>query len=190
MTIQKHLLTVQEFEQIVSRPENAERRLELIDGELVEMSPRLTHGLTASVVHGEIYVFLKQHPIGRVMFEVDHFMPDDPLNTRRPDVSYISNARLPLERDQFIPFMPDLAVEVKSPTNYVGGKEGLREKAGYYLRNGTRLVWLIYPDSETAEICTLNTDGTLHTQPVPPDGSLNGADVLPGFQLPLRDLFA
>jgi Uma2 family endonuclease len=185
MTQQK-LMMVDEFLYLITLPDYAERRLELIDGEVVEVSPKLNHGLNSSVIHGEVYIFLKDKPIGRVMFEVDHYLPDDKKNTRRPDVSYISNERLvPLDENDAVPLMPDLAVEVKSPSNYITGLEGLREKARYYLANGSRLVWLVYPDKRIVEVYTADSADILTEKDV-----LDGGDVLPGFKLPVKAIFS
>jgi len=187
---QKQLYTVEQFETFIHLPENEDRLFELIDGEIIEVSPKLRHGMAASVLHGHIFTYLQQNPIGRVAIEVDHQLPQDERNFRRPDISYISAARLAdLDLDANIPFMPDLAVEVKSPSNYVKGIRGLREKALYYLENGSQLVWLIYPEGETAEICTRAADGTIRIAPLDRAGVLDGGEVLPGFRLPLKDVF-
>jgi Uma2 family endonuclease len=191
MTLQvKQFHTVSDFEAYRRLPENADRLFELIDGEIVEVSPRLRHGRAASTIHGHIFMYLQQNPIGEVMFEVDHQLPDDEDNARLPDVSYVTNERLAMiDPDNPVPFMPDLAVEVKSPSNYVKGLRGLREKALYYLSNGSRLVWLVYPDRETAEACTIDDDGGIQFIPLSKSDVLEGADVLPGFSLPLKTVF-
>ena len=65
----------------------------------------------------------------------------------------------------------------------------LRRKALIYLNNGTRLVWILYPARNSAEICRLGRGGRFQTQTVESDGMLDGEDVLPGFELELRQLF-
>ena len=82
--------------------------------------------------------------------------------------------------------MPDLAVEIKSPSNTMAE---LRRKSAIYLDNGAQLVWLIKPMKRIAEICRLGEDGRLQTQTVEGDDTLYGEDVLPGFELELRLLF-
>jgi Uma2 family endonuclease len=78
--------------------------------------------------------------------------------------------------------MPDLAVEVKSPSDSV---RQLREKAEYYLQHGTRLVWLIFPAQRIIEVYTLDEVEILIE-----GDSLTGGDVLPGFSMPVADVFA
>ncbi len=64
-----------------------------------------------------------------------------------------------------------------------------RRKALIYLDNGTQLVWLINPMGRIAEVCRLGEDGQFETQTVGINGKLDGEDVLPGFELELRQLF-
>lgn len=186
MVVLRKLTTYHEFEQITNLPENEDRLLELINGEIVETMPKVTHGLVASRVQGWIFVYLLQNPIGEVMVEVDHKLVDDDENTRRPDVSFISHERFaPIDPNANVPFMPDLAVEVKSPSNYYTGQEGLREKAAYYLAHGSKLVWLVDTDKKQVEVHSVGESPRTITN----DGALDGGEVLPGFTLSLSDLF-
>lgn len=88
--------------------------------------------------------------------------------------------------DSFVNFMPDLAVEISSSNHPVSQ---MRRKAPIYLKNGTRLVWIIDPDTEGAEVCRID-DEQVVTDSVSADGKLDGEDVLPGFELELRQLFS
>jgi Uma2 family endonuclease len=81
-----------------------------------------------------------------------------------------------------VPEMPDLAVEVKSPDDSL---KLLRDKAHYYLANGTRLVWLVIPEKRLVEVYTPDDEQILTEE-----DTLSGEDVLPGFTLPVRDIFA
>ena len=83
--------------------------------------------------------------------------------------------------------MPDIAVEVKSPTNTLAE---LRRKAAIYLQHGTQLVWIIIPDQRSAEVCRLDASGEIQTEFMGEDGKLSGEPVLPGFRLELSTLFA
>ncbi len=77
--------------------------------------------------------------------------------------------------------MPDLAVEVQSP----GQNDKLMvDKARYYLDNGTRMVWLIYPEKNLVEVLTAD-DRQLLTPPQ----MLSGGDVLPDFAFDISKLF-
>jgi Uma2 family endonuclease len=169
----------------LERPENADRKFELINGVIVEeMSPNFEHGKTIARIVAPLTIFVDANDLGEVAVEVDHYTPPDKFNTRRPDIEFISNERLAqFDPTGFVPLMPDLAIEVKSPTNT---PEELRQKAAYYLQNGSRMVWLFYPEAQAA---------TVHTQANPAgqtfgiNDTLDGGDVLPGFKLPLKAVF-
>jgi len=79
--------------------------------------------------------------------------------------------------------VPDLAVEVISKRNTPGE---MRRKLRDYFLSGVRLVWLIYPKTQTAEVYRAPD----RKKRVGKTGSLDGEDVLPGFRLPLSELFA
>ena len=82
--------------------------------------------------------------------------------------------------------MPDLAVEVLSPSNTL---PELRRKAEVYLRHGTALFWLVNPDDKTIEVWRLDDEETT-SETVGPGGALDGESVLPGFRLELDALFS
>lgn len=79
--------------------------------------------------------------------------------------------------------MPDLAVEIKPPSDTING---MRETAAYYLANGSRLVWVIYPEHRLVEVYRPNEDvEILNAKQI-----LSGHDVLPNFELPIAEVFA
>lgn len=186
MLIDNQLHTVEAFEQIADEPENSERLLELINGEIVEKVPTEEHGIIVVNISTSIKLYLKQHSGGRVGTEIRHRAVGDKYNARLPDVSVRLGIDNPVVTQGSVMQMPDLAVEIKSPTDT---PREMREKAVYYLRNGTQLVWLVYPASRTVEVCTLDSDDNLQVETVGSDSKLNGAAVLPGFELPLSDVF-
>lgn len=177
------LYTVDEFEAFSGRPENRERHFELIHGEIVEKPmPTEEHGIIIYTLSGEIYIFLKTNPIARAEIEVRYKMPLDGHNSRQPDLSVMLDTQTPVVRKGPVPRMPDLAVEVKSPDDKF---KDMRDKAEYYLANGTRIVWLIYPQERLVEIYRPNKDSQILNE----THLLDGEDVLPGFALAIRDLF-
>ena len=89
---------------------------------------------------------------------------------------------MPVVRKGAVPQMPDLAVEIKSPTD---STIELREKAIYYLKNGAQLVWLVYPEKQQVEVHTAESVQTLDSGAI-----LHGDPLLPDFRLPVKDVFA
>ncbi len=82
--------------------------------------------------------------------------------------------------------MPDLAVEIQSPSNTLAE---LRRKAAVYLEHGTEIVWLVLPARLGVEVWRAGADGEPESEFLGQDGSLSGERVLPGFRLELRRLF-
>jgi len=176
------LYSLVEFEALLNQPENSNRLLELIDGKLVEKMPTQQHGLVASNINRELGNYAIKHKNGRPGIEVRHRAIDDDRNSRLPDVSFTcANVRL-IDQGS-VTGMPDLAVEIKSPADTI---TQMRETAAYYLANGSRLVWLVYPNLRMVEVYRPNADvEILDAQQV-----LVGHDVLPGFALSVADVFA
>lgn len=188
MEVKKRLYTVKDLYELKGWDGTRDRKYELIDGELIEMSPtNLLHQWLASEISAEIRNFAKRHDLGFVGVEGGFSPIDDRHSLRAPDVAFVCKDRMPQPLPQtFAGFMPDLAVEIKSPSNTMAE---LREKAAWFLQHGTRLFWLVLPDRAAAEVCREGDDGTVDFEFVGPDGSLSGENVLPGFELELRTLF-
>lgn len=53
-------------------------------------------------------------------------------------------------------------------------------------KQALRLIWLVYPSSQTVTVYRSLHDIRVYTR----EDTLSGEDVLPGFTLPLRDIFA
>lgn len=180
--IPEHLVTADEFENFVDLPENSERLLELINGAIVEKMPTQEHGFIAGNIITAINIFAKPKRLGRAAVEARHRVPEDSINARMPDVSFTS-AQQPMVTRGSVMYMPDLAVEIQSPGDTV---KMMREKATYYLANGARLVWLIYPRKHFIEAYSLDADVEILLE----GDTLTGGNVLPGFALPVSEVFA
>jgi len=78
--------------------------------------------------------------------------------------------------------VPDLAVEVVSESN--SAREVI-QKVVDYLRGGSRLVWVVYPDVKQVHVYTDLTSARILTELA----ELDGGDLVPGFRLSLTELF-
>jgi len=181
VAIQKKTYTYAEYADIISRPENANRILELIDGELVEKDRGFAPSEIAATAAFYIVQYVMGHHTGYVTGADGGYILDDD-NTFIPDVGYISKARLPKRPSREAPVAPDLAVEVKSPTDR---KRDMRLKAEKYLASGTKMVWLVFPEDQEVEVYEPDKD----VVNIGIDGILDGGAVLPGFQLPVGKIF-
>lgn len=175
-------MTAAQSEAFIVRAENADRLLELINGEIVEKVPTEEHGLIVGNIYAPLRAFVKPRKLGRVTIEELHRPPDDDENAVLPNLSFRSDPASPLVRRGTIPVMPDLAVEVQPPSQ---SQDFLVEKAAYYLANGTRLVWLVFPTRRVVEVHRPGGQVEIFTEA----DTLSGGDVLPGFELPVRDIF-
>jgi Uma2 family endonuclease len=157
---------------------------ELVDGVLVEKAMGYYESLLASLVSHLIHDYLERHPLG-VVSGADGTVRLAPNTVRIPDVGFYSWERFPgrkLPRQPIPDLTPDLAIEILSAGNTPAE---MRRKLHDYFQAGTRLVWLIDPRSVTARMFTSPT----HVIAIDMDGELDGAEVLPGFRLSLRELF-
>jgi len=105
-----------------------------------------------------------------------------------PDVGfYVAEKRaFIVDRSKPIPFAPDLAVEVASPSQ---DADDMAAKARTYLHGGARLVWVLWPQAQHADIWRPTTlDRPAATLNV--GDALDGEDVIPGFTYPVADVFA
>jgi Uma2 family endonuclease len=105
---------------------------------------------------------------------------------RSPDVSWIRKERLVAlseeEQEKFLPLCPDFVLELRSPTDRLSD---LQEKMLEYIANGARLGWLIDPYEKCVHVYRPGQPVEILDNPE----SLNGDPVLPGFVLPVRELW-
>jgi Uma2 family endonuclease len=176
------LITVADYERIAALPENRERRLELIDGEIREKTmPTENHGLLQMNLGFALASFAHPRKLGRVTIETRYQKPDDPHNALIPDLSF-SSARRPLVERGSVPTLPDLVVEIQSPDDSL---KGLRAKIRYFLDNGAKVGLLLIPGKRIVEVYTPDSDDILVAGDV-----LTLETVLPGFSMAVADIFA
>ena len=168
------------------RMHGARRALyELVDGTLVEKGMGHKEAFVAVELSYLLHTFLQQHDLGYCT-GADDLVRVMPKLVRGPDVAFVSWATRPervVPQEQISDKAPDLAVEILSPSNT---RKEMQIKLKEYFLGGVKLVWIINPETRTADVYTAPDAVTA----VPADGTLDGGDVLPGFRLPLAQLFA
>src|SRR5690349_14768880 len=115
MVIQDKTYTVEEFEIFLNQ--HPRRLFELVYGEIIEKLPTEEHGIIAARLTARLTVFVEDHNLGRVAVEARHRVLDDDFNDRLPDISFSAEHKRPVIKQGAVPQMPDLAIEIKSPTD-------------------------------------------------------------------------
>lgn len=163
------------------------RLVELIDGILVEKAMGHRESLFGAVIIHHLMAFVRARNLGMIG-GADAIMRLQPGRNRLPDVSFTPWDRLPTGTAHLRPvadYPPDLAVEVLSDGNTVAEIDRKRRE---FFAAGTRLIWVIDPDPRTVEVYADPRQPDLMTLLRATD-TLDGGAVLPGFALPLAELF-
>ncbi len=174
-------LTAEEF---AALPEDG-WRTELVDGLLVREPPAGGgHGHLGNQLGFHLTAFVRERESGYVFgADTGFILRRSPDTVRAPDVAFVAGDRFEAGLPRgYVPFAPDLAVEVVSPSNTASE---LQAKVLDYLTAGTRLVWVIDPSRETVTVYRSREDIRILGR----DDVLDGGDVLPGFDLPIAELF-
>ncbi len=188
MAIQEKWINAEAFRALANLPENADKHMELIEGVVYEMPPAgMEHGRNGANFLSLIWIYVRQNDLGIVTTaETGYIVYTDPNgkdSILAPDVGFIAKARVPAEPiRQYVPFAPDLAVEVVSPNNSAAQ---VHTKVNKYLQYGTRMVIVVYSETRTVVVHTPSGAQTLGE-----NDRFDGGEVLPGFKLPVRDIFS
>ena len=182
MTTQTQLTTANEL----LRYQGDGSRYELIRGELKRMAPAGNeHGFLAAVFIGLLITHVRTNKLGRVYAAETGFkLATDPDTVRAPDGAFVSQARLdkvgPVQG--YWPGAPDLAVEVISPHDLY---TEVSAKVAEWLRAGSKMVVVVNPRSQQVLVHAPDAD----VKVLGVDDTLSGGEVVPGWQLPIKELF-
>lgn len=141
----------------------------------------------SSWVGGRAYFYLESAARihGGTTFPQDSALqcwPDRPRHFRKPDAMYFQPGVLSWPLPPVPTVAPGIVVEVISPTE-IGTR--IEAKNREYLQAGVRLLWVIYPETQTVYVLRADETVTL----LGPGGTLTGEDVLPGLSIAVNDLF-
>lgn len=159
-----------------------ERSYEFVNGEPEEKEmPGARHGGITTRLSRRLGTFVEAHNLGEVYQETTFQIGS---NERIPDLAFIPIDRLPIDGEPETKWLlvPDLAVEVISPSDYY---EKVHAKAMEYLTAGVKVVWLISPENQTITVYRSATN----IMAFPPESELTCEDLLPGFRCPLSEIF-
>ncbi|HXD32582.1 MAG TPA: Uma2 family endonuclease [Pyrinomonadaceae bacterium] len=161
-------------------------RYELIEGELIRMSPAgARHGRIAVKVVNRLGPYVEKHGLGEVYAAETGFkLRSDPDTVRAPDVAFVSKSRVELVGDPegYWSGAPDLAVEVQSPNDT---RKHIDAKARHWISAGAKLVWVVKPRERTVIVYKSLAD----IFEVSESGVLDAGEVVPGFKLTVSEIF-
>jgi Uma2 family endonuclease len=178
----KHIYTA---EQLLNRPDDG-FRYELINGELQQMAPAgFEHGKISAIVTTSLGHYVAAQKLGVVCAAETGFkLAANPDYVRAPDMAFISNQQLAQHQNikGYWPGAPALVVEVISPYDTYTDVE---EKVLDWLEAGCKLVIVINPRKQIATLYRTMGDICM----IGKGGILQATDIVPGWQLPIDNLF-
>lgn len=159
---------------------------ELVEGRIVPMSPTgVPHAGYEGNFFEHLKAFVRPRKLGKVLVgEVGIYTHRNPDTVRGADVVFISNERYAQRKQKrgYLDVAPELVVEIMSPDDrWSEVMEKLRE----YFAIGVKLVWVADPDARIVYAYRSLTDVREFTD----RETLIGDNVLPGFSVPVADLF-
>ena len=163
------------------------KRYELIRGVLTEKEVPTghPHGETVSCSHGMLFIYTLETDYGvAITGEPGYKLESNPDTVRAPDVAWFAPGRIPPGITGFPELTPDLCIEVASPSNSRSDRL-LSDKAQMWLDFGALEVWVLNPENASvARYRAGQPTVTLHE-----DDVLDGEELLPGFSIPVWQLF-
>ncbi len=181
MATARRLVTAEE---LLRMPDDG-KRYELIRGVLIERMPAGDpHSIVVVNFTYELIHYTRS--VGRGVVRAGdpgYRLERDPDTVRAPDVAWFAPGRIAEGTQGYPELTPDLAIEVKSPTN---SRRELAEKAATWLNFGSREVWVADPETVTVTVYRPGADPITLGR----EDELDGGDLLPGFSVPVGPLFA
>ena len=120
--------------------------------------------------------------LGDVFVSTGFHLSRDPDTVLAPAVAFVQGAHSGPLGDDFHPGAPQLVVEMDCPSEE---PDHLTRKVTAWLEAGCRMVVVVNPRRGTATVYRSPSDVVLLTA----DDAIDGSDVVPGWTLPLRQLF-
>lgn len=182
MTTTTRPMTAQE---LLDLPDDGKRR-ELVRGELREMTPAGSeHGAIALNLGASLNIYVRNNKLGRTYTAETGFKTStDPDTVRAPDAAFVIRERVEAAGKVagYFPGAPDLAVEVVSPNDR---HSEVVEKALAWLEAGCRMV--VVADLERKVVTVYRSRAEIRI--LAEGETLDGADVVPGWTLPVSEIF-
>lgn len=175
------------YEDLQTFPEGDGKRYEIIDGDLlVSPSPMNKHQLVLSNLHGLLWAFLRENPIGNVRFAPFDVVLSE-VNVVVPDLLFLSNARLDRLTRKNVQGAPDLVVEVLSESTR---RTDEVRKRKLFESVDVLEYWIVDPELETVKV--YRKAGDRFDRPIELSSEADDTlttPLLPSFEATLAKLF-
>lgn len=182
-----HPATKLTYDDYVKLPDDG-KRYEIIDGELfVNPAPVPRHQLVVLNIGSAFLLYFRQHGGGRVVISpIDVLLGEE--NIVQPDVIVITDARMAILGEKNIQGAPDLAVEVLSESSR---RHDEIRKRKLYERGGVDEYWVVDAELELVKIYRRTGEEFTRVAEISTEtGGTITSPLLPGFALPIGDVFA
>ena len=173
-----------------------EAPFEIIDGTVIPMSPtKFGHNYVTHLIFLALYSFVTPGGQWKVFMETPFIKPgrDDPNwveGSLVPDIMLLRADKLagytaatPDWREKPLPVVPDLVVEIVSPTDRYSD---VYRKIERYFELGVQIIWLVDPLRKKV---TVHRAGKDQQSILGEEATLTGDDLLPGSSIPVKSLF-
>jgi Uma2 family endonuclease len=172
------LMTVEAFEAFVDLPENSEKILEFIAGEVYEVPSRPSNSSLASKIMAYIHIYLKGHDLGHLTGKGGGIALRD--ERYHPDLAFTSYEKIPkiLPTMIYLEMPPDLVIELLEP------EDEFTIKLSTYLSVDT-MVWIVRPEKKVIEVHEAGKTAKVFRE----NDTIKLESLLPNFELKLSEVF-
>ena len=162
-------------------------RKQLVDGELVVNEPKAIHALLQMRLATALHSWVSAGA-GRGLALLPTDVRVDDHNVYGPDLLWFSAERVPADLDAYPQWLPDICVEIRSASTW---RYDIGAKKRVYEDGGLPELWLVDDVASTVLVSRRSAPGsrTFDETLEPADGDTLTSPQLPGFELPLSELF-
>jgi Uma2 family endonuclease len=182
MSTAARLITAEELFRL---PEDETQWCELIEGEIVQISPPGgMHAYVGGVLTALLSAHVRGKRLGAVIGEAGVIVSRDPDTVLAPDGAFVTQEQIAAHGipEAYFTYPPALVIEVVSPHDTMSE---VAAKMRRWLNAGVRLGWVVEPVSRTVTIYRSADDVRILTE----KEMLTGEEIVPGFECPVASLF-
>ncbi len=173
-------------EELLDMPDDG-FKYELVRGELRKMAPAGSeHSVSGVEIATSMNIHVKANNLGRVFgADAGFLISRDPDTVRAPDAAFVRRERVEAVGipSGYWPGPPDLVVEVISPNDRY---TEVYEKVDEWLEAGAKMVVVVNPRNRTATVRVAGMNPVILQE----GDTLDGGDVVPGWRMPVSEIFA